>query len=136
MKTIYNNDMMIQYPEYELNQFVEPVPSDDFKIVGFEKKKNLLTITIFSLLFPENEIKVKQHDNKIIIIATETVELNKKSPEVFVDWQMYIQKSYLKMRSFHVLLPGDNFYLIRHYLIPEQFELKILLQQPFESLLH
>ena len=101
--------------------------SDDFRISGFVKEEDNFSLSVFSLLFSKNNIKVSLKGNKIIIITSEMV--NNENTNMYVDWQIYQQKSYIRMRSINIILPGKNFYLLRHYFIPEEFQLKIILKR-------
>ncbi len=133
MKAIKNNNTIISYPELKMHQDIESFESGDFKITGIKDEKNQLTVTVYPFLFLGDNLKIKLNGNRITVIVIETVGLDKEFPDVFVDWQMYLRKPYVKMRSFQVLLPGDNFYLVRYYVIQEQFLLKIVLQQSDEG---
>ena len=86
-------------------------------------------ITLYSQLFFEDSFKIMVHNNRLSIIISEMIEGSSPALQRF-DWQGYSKQSYVRMRNVSLLLPGDNFYLLRHFLVPEQFLLKIILGHP------
>ena len=129
MKTITNN----------LNTTVQPVPGNiqfgnkemtsEIKIIDYqeEPEKGQLEISLYSRLFSVGQLKVFVRNNKVIIFITEQIDSNRTSRMYVSDWQSFFPQSYTRMRNVSLILPGDNFYLIRHFLISEQFMLKIFL---------
>lgn len=131
MKAIINNNDTHQNPEIQKIQLGHTFETDKIKIVDYEDigEKGLSIITLYSQLFFEDRFKVAVHSNRINIIISELIEGN--SPELArYDWQGYSKQSYFRMRNISLLLPGDNFYLLRHFLVPEKFLLKIILGHP------
>ncbi len=107
---------------------------NDIRIADYEfiEKKGLFIISLCSQLFFEDQFKVAVHNNRINIILSEFIE-NTTSSLARYDWQSYSKQSYVRMRNVSLLLPGDNFYLLRHFLISEKFLLKIILGYPVEN---
>ncbi len=103
--------------------------AEEVKIVEYaeDTEKGQLLISLYSQLFSESQLKISIRESKIVIIVTELVGFGNPSTTYISDWQTYSQKSYLRMRNISLLLPGDNFYLLRHIVVPEKFLLNIIL---------
>lgn len=103
--------------------------AEEVKIVEYaeDTEKGQLLISLYSQLFSESQLKISIRESKIVIIVTELVGFGNSSTTHISDWQTYSQKSYLRMRNISLLLPGDNFYLLRHIVVPEKFLLNIIL---------
>jgi hypothetical protein len=103
--------------------------AEEVKIVEYveDTEKGQLLISLYSQLFSESQLKISIRESKIVIIVTELVGFGNSSTTYISDWQTYSQKSYLRMRNISLLLPGDNFYLLRHIVVPEKFLLNIIL---------
>lgn len=105
--------------------------SDEIKIVDFleETENGQFVISLFSPLFSENKLKVFVRGNKLVLFITEYVESGQSTTLYVSDWQSFFPQSYSRMRNVSLILPGDNFFLLRHFLVPEKYLLKILLGQ-------
>lgn len=103
--------------------------AEEVKIVEYAEytEQGQLLISLYSQLFSESQLKISIRESKIVIIVTELVGFGNSSNTYISDWQTYSQKSYLRMRNISLLLPGDNFYLLRHIVVPEKFLLNIIL---------
>lgn len=110
-------------------QFINRETTRELKVIDFleEPEKGQFIISLYSQLFSENQLKVFIRDNKVVIFVTEKINCNRTSAIYVSDWQNYFPQSYTRMRNVSLILPGDNFFLLRHLLIPEQFLLKIFL---------
>lgn len=86
-----------------------------------------LIISLRSQLFAENQQKIYLRENKLIIIVSELVRTCKSDSTYLSDWQTYGQQAYVRMRNISLFLPGDNFYLLRHYFVPEKLILNIVI---------
>lgn len=86
-----------------------------------------LIISLRSHLFAENQQKIYLRENKLIIIVSELVRTYKSDSTYVSDWQTYGQQAYVRMRNISLFLPGDNFYLLRHYFVPEKLILNIVI---------
>ena len=103
--------------------------TNEIKIVDYLEipEKGQLILSLYSKLFVGNQLKVIMQNNKIIISITEQVHSGNSNDFYISDWQNYYPQSYLRMRNVCLLLPGDNFFLLRYFLIPDEFLLKIIL---------
>ena len=101
---------------------------DNVEIVDYKEENGSLVITLFSMLFLEDNFRFFIQGNKLVIFVTEKVRYTHQEMTV-VDWQRFNSSSYERIRNISVFLPGDNFYLLRHFVIPEKFLLKVILGQ-------
>ena len=134
MKTIINHNESSENIEIQKVQLGNPVGTDEIKVIDYEAigKKGLFIISLYSQLFFEDSFKVTVHSNRMNIIISELMKGSSPALTRY-DWQGYSKQSYVRMRNISLLLPGDNFYLLRHFLVPEKFLLKIILGQPVEN---
>jgi len=109
--------------------------TNEVKIVDYfeDLQKGQLIISLYSQLFSESQLKISIRESKVIIIVSELIGFNKTAPMFVSDWQTYGQQSYVRMRNISLLLPGDNFYLLRHFVIPEKFLLNIIIGKLLEN---
>ena len=101
---------------------------DKVEIVDYTDENGGLIITLFSLLFNEDNFRFFLHENKLVIVITEKVQSARQELPV-VDWHRFHGSTYERLRNVSIYLPGDNFYLLRHIVIPEKFLLKVILGQ-------
>ena len=101
---------------------------DKVEIVDYKEDKGNLVITLFSVLFHEDNFRFLLHENKLVIVITEKVQSARQDIPV-VDWHRFNGSTYERLRNVSIYLPGNNFYLLRHFLIPEKFLLKVILGQ-------
>jgi hypothetical protein len=134
MKAIINHNESPKNPEIKKVQFGNLASTDEVKIIDYEAigKKGLFIISLYSQLFFEDRFKITVHNNRMSIVLSELIEGSSPALARY-DWQGYSKQSYFRMRNISLLLPGDNFYLLRHFLVPEKFLLKIILGHPLEN---
>jgi hypothetical protein len=109
--------------------------ADEVKIIEYceDTENGQLVISLYSQLFLESQLKISIRESKIVIIVSEQVGFNKSATTYTSDWQTYSQQSYVRMRNISLYLPGDNFYLLRHFVVPEKFLLNIILGKLVEN---
>ncbi len=102
---------------------------NEVKVVDYfeDTEKGQLIISLYSQLFSDSQLKISIHDSKVVIIVSELIGFNKSATTYISDWQSYSQQSYVRMRNISLLLPGDNFYLLGHFLVPEKSLLNIII---------
>lgn len=129
MKAIMSNSEMSNNIGIEKVYFENRELINEVRIVDFleDPEKGQLIISLYSQLFSDSQLKISIHDSKVVIIVSELIGFNKSTTAYVSDWQSYSQQSYVRMRNISLLLPGDNFYLLRHFLIPEKFLLNIII---------
>ncbi len=101
---------------------------NEVKVVDYleDPEKGQIIISLYSQLFSDGQLKISIHDSKVVIIVSELIGFNNSATTYVIDWQGYSQKSYVRMRNISLLLPGDNFYLLGHFLVPEKSLLNII----------
>lgn len=103
--------------------------SDEIKIIDFleETEPGQYIISLYSPLFSGSKLKVFIRGNKIVLFITEYVESIRPAAMYVSDWQSFYPQSYVRMRNISLNLPDDNFFLLRHFMVPEKYLLRILL---------
>jgi len=135
MKTIISNSEPSNNVGIEKIHFENQESINEVKIVDYleDPDNGQLIISLYSQLFSEGQLKISIHDSKVVIIVSELIGFNKTKTMYVSDWQSYSQQSYIRMRNISLLLPGDNFYLLRHFLVPEKFLLNIIIGKLIEN---
>ena len=135
MKAIIGNSEPSNITGMEKNLFENQQAADEVKIFEYveDTEKGQLLISLYSQLFSESQLKISIRESKIVIIVSEQVGFGKSTANYTSDWQTYSQQSYLRMRNISLFLPGDNFYLLRHFVVPEKLLLNIILGKLMEN---
>lgn len=129
MQTIINNN------ELDSNQhpvkifFGDNEIAKDIRIVDFMKKTETgeSIITLYSRQFSNNKVKVTIRNKKVIFSIYEFVDAREHVWKPVNDWEEYMEHSFTRMHNVSLKLPGDNFYIVRHFLIFEKSFLKVVL---------
>jgi hypothetical protein len=134
MKAIINNTDLSHHHVIDKVYFEDQEAQNDVEIIEYceEQVKGEVFLSLYSPLFSENHQKIYIRDNKLIIIVSEIIHSLPKTTYIS-DWQNYSQQSYVRMRNISLFLPGDNFYLLRHFLIPERFLLNIIIGKVIDN---
>ena len=134
MKAIINNTDLSNHHLIEKVYFEDQEAKNNVEIIDYyeDQVKGQVFMSLYSPLFSENQQKIYIRENKLIIIVSETIHSLSKTTYVS-DWQNYSQQSYIRMRNISLFLPGDNFYLLRHFLIPEKFLLNIIIGKVIDN---
>ena len=135
MKAIIGNSEPSNIIGMEKILFENQQAADEVKIFEYveDAEKGQLLISLYSQLFSESQLKISIRESKIVIIVSEQVGFGKSTKNYTSDWQTYSQQSYVRMRNISLFLPGDNFYLLRHFIVPEKFLLSIILGKLMEN---
>ena len=135
MKAIIGNNIPINMIGMERVHFENQESAEYVKIVDYieDLERGQLLISLYSQLFSESQLKISIRESKIIIIISELVGFNKSVATYISDWQTYSQQSYVRMHNVSLLLPVDNFYILRHVVVPEKFLLNIILGKLIEN---
>ena len=107
----------------------------EVKLVDYTRDldKGQIIILLSSLLFSDNNVNIYIHENRMVVVVTEIVDTT-YSPNNFVtDWQRFTKRTYERMHNLNLVLPGDNFFLLRHFVLPENYLLKIILGKTMDS---
>ena len=107
----------------------------EVKLVNYfeDLEKGQLVISLYSKLFSESQFKISIRENKLVIIISVLMGFDKSGTTYISDWQTFGQRSYVRMRNISLMLPGDNFYLLRHVVVPEKLLLNIILGKLIEN---
>ena len=130
INSIQSKNIGIEKIHFENQELTKEV-----KIVDYfeDLQKGQLVISLYSQIFSDSELKVSIRDSKVIIIVSQLIDFNKSASMYVSDWQTYSPQSYIRMRNISLLLPGDNFYLLRHYVVPEKLLLNIIIGKLLEN---
>lgn len=108
---------------------------EEIKIVDFleENEDGKFVISLYAVLFAVSEVKIAVRGSRMVLSISEQVEVTHSRTMFVSDWQSYYPQTYIRLRTVSLLLPGDNFFLLRHFLIPENHLLKIFLGRLTDS---
>jgi len=128
---------MINKNEIDRNQhpvellFSDNEISKDVRIVDFMKKTETgeSIITLSSVYFTKGAVSVQADviNKRLKLVISEFIDLRQKVWTPVNDWEQFTAHSYTRMHNIRIMLPGDNFYILRHFLIPEESLLKVVL---------
>jgi len=128
---------MINKNEIDSNQhpvellFSDKEISKDVRIVDFMKKTETgeSIITLSSVYFTKGAVSVQADviNKRLKLVISEFIDLRQKVWTPVNDWEQFTGHSYTRMHNIRIMLPGDNFYILRHILIPEESLLKVVL---------
>ena len=129
MKDNIKQNKIPQILIYRSSQMESQETNKEVQIVDYlnETEKGQFLITLYSPFFSENQTDVIVRENRIILFITEKVYMSQSDTTYISDWHSFYPKSYTRLRNVKVLLPGDNFFLLRYFQISENFLLKIFL---------
>lgn len=135
MKATVDSHEIVKNRDFGTIQFSQQEIPEEIKVVKYLKKDEdgRFIISLYSQLFSGNQLNVFIRNNRIVLFITEFVDSGKFETRYVSDWQNLYPQSYTRMRNVSLLLPGDNFFLLRHFLVPEKYLLKILLGQISDS---
>ncbi len=107
----------------------------DLSIVDYMKKtaSGESVVTLCSQQLFSNSIKVRVRDEKIILIISEYVDARRTSLQGQNTWEALYKHSYSRIYTIRIMLPGDNFYILRNYELSDKIFLKINLQKSIEN---
>lgn len=115
----------IEYP------IVDAKGNLNVELINFRKLENHYAL--------ELEIRNIGTDNYRLFIKGACLSIILSEPRVYskplhvhnVNWRIYSQQSYDVLKHADIWLPGDNFYLIRHYAYPDDQLLEVIMGNMF-----
>ncbi|MCY1723129.1 hypothetical protein OU798_22465 [Prolixibacteraceae bacterium Z1-6] len=109
--------------------------AEDLRIVDYMKltENGESVITLYSQQFFNNQIKVRLKGEKISLILTEFVDARRSAQAVFNTWEVLNKHSYTRIHNISIMLPGDNFYILRNYEVADDLLLKIVLSPMLDN---
>lgn len=125
--TNFSND--ISQLGTDINIYSGPYDGKEVKLVDYTRdlEKEQIIILLSSLLFSGNNVRIYIRENKMVVMVTEVVDTTYSPTNFVTDWQRFTKRTYERMHNLNLVLPGDNFYLLRHFVLPEKYLLKIIL---------
>jgi hypothetical protein len=99
----------------------------DIKIIDFQKIHNRHVLQLDVLNLTKDNYRVFIKGNYLTVIVSEPKEINRPVRIHNMNWSINSQANYEVMKNIDIWLPGNNFYLIQHYIVPESQVLTIIL---------
>lgn len=125
MKTLANN---IDIFPHKINVPYILTPNNlDIKIIGHEKINNRYLITVQTIPIEDDGYRVFLNGRYLSIIISQVHEISRPLYTRNINLNSFDKRNYEVFRSVEIMLPGNNFYLVRHYLLPGNQIMKILL---------
>ncbi len=119
---------LIEYPNMgQKVPFIIKKNDFDINMVDYNSDKHYLEISLSYLNLSNDNYRLFLNGHYLTLIVSEVKEAKRPLHLHNMDWNIYRQHNYEVMRSLDVWLPGDNFYLVRHFLVPGNKILKIVL---------
>lgn len=126
MKTTFHLPKTPFCPDFGDSHRVSQQKEPAIEIVDFmeETERGKYIISLQSSMFSSCQPKVSIEDGNVIMLVKEEdcVESTYVS-----DWQNDFSEQQPKTRSFRFDLPGDDYYIVQHYRLPESSLLRIVL---------
>ena len=99
----------------------------DIKLVNYVESNNVHMIQLGLENINSDNYRIYLKGQYLTLIISEMKEISKPLYIKNVDLDFYYHQGYEVMKSVDIWLPGNNFYLIKHYAVPEEQILKIFL---------
>lgn len=97
------------------------------KINDFQQDKDHYILELGALNLKSDNYRIFLKGHYLTLIVSEIREISKPLHVHNMTWHLYKQQAYEVMKSIDIWLPGNNFYLVRHFVLPEDQTLKIIL---------
>lgn len=99
----------------------------DIKMVDYHHNDQYSEISLGYLNLTDDNYRLFVNGQYLTLIVSEVKEAKRPMHLHNIGWNIYRNHNYEVMKSIDLWLPGDNFYLVRHYLVPKDQILKIVL---------
>ena len=99
----------------------------DISLVDFQKMNKIYMMTFNTTKLDEDSYRVFLKGHYLTLIISEPKVISKPFYTHKINWHSFAHNSYEVFKTVDVWLPGNNFYLIRHYMMPGNQVLRILL---------
>lgn len=124
---IYNGEYMPTVEQDVL--FSENQVSNNVELFDFEynKDRSTFVLTFKSNLFKDNNYRISVESNVLSIQVREQNMV--KKPNYFDSYDMLVYNNYTyeRIKTVDFVLPGDNFFVVNHYALPDSNTLKVYL---------
>jgi hypothetical protein len=97
------------------------------RVIDFKKVHNNYLLQLAIPNVSEDNYRLFIKGFYLTLIISEQKEVNRPVHIHNMTWDFYKNSNYELMRNIDIWLPGDNFYLIKHYSVPEDQLLNIFL---------
>lgn len=99
------------------------------KLIEFKELENSFLLQIELTNIKHDNYRLFQNGQYLNLIISEEIEIERPVYLHNVNWGQYAQLKYDVMKRIIILLPGDNFYLVKHNIIPQEKILNIYLSR-------
>jgi hypothetical protein len=99
----------------------------EIKLVNFQKNKNKFLLQVELDIMGNDNYRLLIKGNYLTLIVTEKKEISRPIYIHNINWRLFDNSEYEVMKSVDFLLPGNNFYLVRHFFVPADKILNIYL---------
>lgn len=99
----------------------------DVSLVDFQKLNKIFMITFNTMKLDDDSYRVFLKGHYLTLIISEPKVISKPTHIHNLNWHSFSHSNYEVFKSVDVWLPGNDFYLIRHYLLPGNQVLRVLL---------
>ena len=100
---------------------------NNIKIIDFQRIHNNYLLQLCISNISKDNYRIFINGFYLTLILSEAKEIIRPVRVHNMNWSIYNRKSYELLKNIDIWLPGDNFFLIRHYTVPEKELLKIIL---------
>ena len=99
----------------------------EVSLVDFQKLNKIYMMTFNTMKLDDDSYRVFLKGHYLTLIISEPKVVSRPTYIHNMSWHSFAHSNYEVFKSVDVWLPGNNFYLIRHYLLPGNEVLRVLL---------
>jgi hypothetical protein len=97
------------------------------EMIDFKRVNQYYNIAIGNIILSNDSYRIFLNGHYLTLIISESKEAKRPLHLHNIEWNFYRQYKYEVMKNIDIWLPGDNFYLVKHYLVAESNVLNIVL---------
>jgi hypothetical protein len=97
------------------------------RLIGFQKMNQYHILQLGMVSLERDNYRIFLNGHYLTLIVSEHKEISRPVQIHNNQWGLLYHQDYEVMKNVDIWLPGDNFYLIKHYLMPGNEILKIFL---------
>lgn len=105
----------------------------EIKLLDFQKKNQLYLLQLELKSIRIDNYRIFLKDRYLTLVVSEIRELEKPVYLHNMSWQEVDSEGYEVMKNIELWLPGDNFYLVKHFFVPASNLLNIYLGRSSEQ---
>jgi hypothetical protein len=99
----------------------------EIEMIDFQAFQQHYLLKLSALKLTDDNYRIFVNGHNLSLIFSEIKEIKRPIYTRNMTWNLNKQQNYEVMKSVDVWLPGNNFYLIKHYLVPEYQMLHVIL---------